>query len=72
MVSGGSLTEKVKERLDGRNDITIYVRPDARARYKFVVDAVDDVRAAGADELGLLTEKKETVQKLTAKSYRAE
>jgi biopolymer transport protein ExbD/biopolymer transport protein TolR len=59
MVSGGSLSEKVKERLNGRNDRIIYVRADARARYKLVVDAVDEIRAAGADELGLLTEKKE-------------
>jgi biopolymer transport protein ExbD/biopolymer transport protein TolR len=59
MVSGAELTDRVKERLAGRNDRTIYVRADARARYKFVVDAVDDVRSAGADQLGLLTEKKE-------------
>src|ERR1041385_5990365 len=44
MVSGAELTDRVKERLAGRNDRTIYVRADARARYKFVVDAVDDVR----------------------------
>jgi biopolymer transport protein ExbD/biopolymer transport protein TolR len=59
MVSGGALTDKVKERMGGHNDSTVYVRADARARYKFVVDAVDDVRAAGVDELGLLTEKRE-------------
>jgi len=60
-VSREALSDKVKERLAGRNDRTIYLRADARARYKLVVDAVDDVRAAGADELGLLTEKRERV-----------
>jgi biopolymer transport protein ExbD/biopolymer transport protein TolR len=59
MVSGAELTDRVRERLAGRNDRTIYVRADARARYKFVVDAVDDVRTAGVDQLGLLTEKRE-------------
>jgi biopolymer transport protein ExbD len=59
MVSRETLSEKVKERLGGRNDRTIYVRADARARYKLVVEAVDDVRAAGADQLGLLTEKRD-------------
>ncbi len=59
LVSGAELTDRVKERLAGHNDRTIYVRADARARYKFVVDAVDDVRSAGADQLGLLTEKRE-------------
>jgi biopolymer transport protein ExbD/biopolymer transport protein TolR len=59
MVNGAELTDRVKERLAGRNDRTIYLRADARARYKFVVEAVDDVRSAGVDQLGLLTEKKE-------------
>jgi biopolymer transport protein ExbD len=27
-------------------------------RYKYVVDVVDNVRAAGVDQLGLLTEQK--------------
>src|ERR1051326_5730903 len=59
MVSYETLGDKVKERLAGRNDRTIYLRADARVRYQFVVDAVDDVRSAGADQLGLLTEKRE-------------
>ena len=58
-VSRDALSDKVKERLAARSDRRIYLRADARARYKLVVDAVDDVRAAGADELGLLTEKRE-------------
>ena len=36
----------------------MYVRADARAKYKSVVDVVDNVRAAGVDDLGLLTEQK--------------
>lgn len=58
-VSRATLTDRVKERLAGRSDQTIYLRADARARYKLVVDAVDDVRAGGVDQLGLLTEKRE-------------
>jgi biopolymer transport protein ExbD/biopolymer transport protein TolR len=59
MINSIELTNRVKEQLARRNDRTIYVRADARSRYKFVVEAVDNVRAAGADELGLLTEKRE-------------
>jgi biopolymer transport protein ExbD len=33
------------------------VRSDSRAKYGDVVKAVDEVRAAGVDHLGLLTEK---------------
>ncbi len=59
MVSDQTLSERVKERMAGRSDRTIYVRADARARYRFVVNAVDDVRSAGVDQVGLLTEKRE-------------
>jgi len=33
-------------------------RADARAKYKSVVDVVDNVRSAGVDDLGLLTDQK--------------
>lgn len=59
IVSDATLTDRVRERVSGRSDKTIYVRADARAKYKVVVEAVDDVRSAGVDQLGLLTEKKE-------------
>jgi biopolymer transport protein TolR len=54
------LTEKVKDRLANRVDKRVYLRADKRARFKYVVDVVDDVRAAGVDQLGLLTEQKKT------------
>jgi biopolymer transport protein TolR len=34
------------------------VRADARARYGLIVGAVDDLRSAGIDHLGMLTEQK--------------
>lgn len=52
------LTNKVKERVQNRVNKTVYVKADARAKYKSVVDVVDDVRSAGVDQLGLLTEQK--------------
>jgi len=33
------------------------VKADARARYERVVDVVDNLRAAGVDQLGLLTDQ---------------
>jgi biopolymer transport protein ExbD/biopolymer transport protein TolR len=57
LVSGHELINKVKDRLAGRNNNTVYVRADARARYEYVVDVVDHVRTAGVDQLGLLTEQ---------------
>ena len=53
------LTNKIKDRIAKPGaDKTVYVRADARAKYKSVVDVVDNVRAAGVDDLGLLTEQK--------------
>jgi biopolymer transport protein TolR len=53
------ITEKVKDRLAAKTDSKmVFVKADARARYKYVVDVVDNVRAAGVDQLGLLTEQK--------------
>jgi hypothetical protein len=33
------------------------VKADARAKYERVVEVVDNLRAAGVDQLGLLTEQ---------------
>ena len=57
-IDPAALTNKIKDRIVNRTDKTVYVRADARAKYKYVVDVVDNVRAAGVDDLGLLTEQK--------------
>jgi biopolymer transport protein ExbD/biopolymer transport protein TolR len=55
-----AITNMVKDRLANRLDKTVFVRSDARAKYGDVVKVVDEVRSAGVDNLGLLTEKLET------------
>jgi len=51
------LPPKVKDLLTNRLDKTVFIKADARARYEKVVDVVDNLRAAGVDNVGLLTEK---------------
>jgi biopolymer transport protein ExbD len=51
------LPAKVKDLLTNRIDKTVFVKSDARARYEKVVDVVDNLRAAGVDNIGLLTEQ---------------
>jgi biopolymer transport protein ExbD/biopolymer transport protein TolR len=51
------LPPKVKDMLTNKLDKTVFVRADQRARYEKVVDVVDNLRAAGVDQLGLLTEQ---------------
>ncbi len=58
-VDPSQLGRMVQDKLADKPGKTIYVRADARAQYKAVEDAIDDVRTAGVDEVGLLTQKKE-------------
>ncbi len=51
------LPPKVKDLLANRIEHTVFLRADSRARYEKVVDVVDNLRAAGVDQLGLLTEQ---------------
>src|SRR5574340_130890 len=53
------ITGQVKDRISNKLDKTVYVKSDARAKYGDVVAVVDDIRAAGVDSLGLLTERVE-------------
>ena len=50
---------QVREKLADKAGKTIFIRADARAQYRAVEDAVDAVRTAGVDNVGLLTQKKE-------------
>jgi biopolymer transport protein TolR len=59
-ISVDTLTTKVKDRLANRPDKRVYVKADARAHFGAVVQVVDSVRAAGVDDLGLLTEQRKT------------
>jgi biopolymer transport protein ExbD/biopolymer transport protein TolR len=50
------LPTKVQDLLTNKLDKTVYIRADARAKYQAVEDVVDNLRAAGVDQLGLITE----------------
>lgn len=56
------LGTKVQEKLSNTPGRTIFVRADARAQYRAVEDAIDAVRTAGVDSVGLLTQKREAGQ----------
>jgi len=60
LITIDGLTTKVKDRLANKPDKRVYVKADMRARFGGVVEVVDAVRAAGVDDLGLLTEQKKT------------
>src|SRR5947209_18698309 len=56
-VQKDDLTGQIKDRIANRLDKTVYVRSDARAKYGDVVAVVDEIRSAGVDQLGLLTQR---------------
>ena len=57
MVPPDQLGSKVKDLQQNRTDKTVYLRGDARARFSSVTDVIDNLRTAGVDQLGLLTEE---------------
>jgi len=48
---------RVRDLLTNRLDKTVYIKADMRSKYERVTDVVDNLRAAGVDQLGLLTEQ---------------
>ena len=51
------LPGKVRDLLTNRVNKMVFIKSDQRARYEKVVDVVDNLRAAGVDQVGLLTEQ---------------
>jgi len=68
-VPGDALVQRILATMATRADKTVFIRADARARYGFLVAAVDDLRSAGVDQLGLLTEQKSFVPSGTREPY---
>jgi len=58
-VAVSELGARVRDKIADKPGKTIYVRADARAQFRAVEDAIDAVRTAGVDEVGLLTQKRE-------------
>jgi biopolymer transport protein ExbD len=57
MIQSDQLAGKVKDLQQNRNDKTVYVKADARARFASVTDVIDNLRNAQVDQVGLLTEE---------------
>jgi len=56
-VSIEDLGVKVADMVSSKLDKTVFVRSDFRAKYGDVVQVVDNIRNAGVDKVGLLTER---------------
>jgi len=56
-VSIDDLAAKVNDLLATKLEKTVFVKSDLRAKYGDVVLVVDNIRNAGVDKVGLLTER---------------
>lgn len=59
-VSVNNLTSDIQKEIKGRLNKVVFIKSDERAKYGVVVQAVDDIRAAGVQQLGLITQKSPT------------
>jgi biopolymer transport protein ExbD len=53
------IADQVRDRISNRLDKTVFVKSDGRAKYGDVVKIVDEIRAAGVDNVGLITDRAE-------------
>ena len=57
-IAVSELGSAVQNKLADKPGKTVYFRADARSQYRVVEDAIDAVRTAGVEEVGLLTDKR--------------
>jgi biopolymer transport protein ExbD len=55
-VTSDQLPEKIRDLLTNKTDKMVYIKADYRTKYSAVEDVVDNARAAGVDQIGLITE----------------
>ncbi len=66
LVQPDQLGSKVKDLQTNRSDKTVYIRGDARARFSGITEVIDNLRIAGVDQVGLLTEEVQDKKKKSA------
>jgi biopolymer transport protein TolR len=60
LINPVQLPVKIREGIDQGSERKIYIRADARARYGWVAEVLDGVRAAGIEQVGFLVEQRRT------------
>jgi biopolymer transport protein ExbD/biopolymer transport protein TolR len=56
-VASADLGPRITDMLQNKTNKEVYMRADARSNYGIVMDAIDNIRTAGVDTLGVLTEQ---------------
>ena len=59
-VSSGDLRRRVEEIFETKTQRIIIIKADEDAEYRHVMDAMDELRASGIEDMGLITERRTT------------
>jgi len=58
LVSMGDLRRKMEEALETKTQRIVFIKADIDAPYGTVMEAMDELRASGIEDMGLITENK--------------
>jgi biopolymer transport protein ExbD len=61
-VSKVDFADRVRTVLEEKNEKVVFIKGDQDASYSAIMQAMDDLRAAQIENIGLITEKKETAK----------
>jgi biopolymer transport protein ExbD len=59
-VTNGDLRRRVEEVLEGKKDRIVIIKADEDVEYSAVMDAMDELRATGIEDMGLITDPRRT------------
>jgi biopolymer transport protein TolR len=59
-VTPGDLRRRIEEALEGKKDRIVIIKADQDVEYSAVMDAMDELRASGIEDMGLITDPRRT------------
>ena len=61
-VQAGDLRRRIDELMEGQAERIVIIKADEDVEYRAVMDAMDELRAAGIEDMGLITDPRRTEQ----------
>ena len=61
-VASGQMESRIKEVLEDKSDKIVIIKADEEAPYSAVMDTMDELRHAGIEDMGLITETRRKLQ----------
>jgi biopolymer transport protein ExbD len=61
-VQGGNLRRRIEEILETKTDKIVIIKADHDVEYSAVMDTMDELRASGIEDMGLITDRRQQGQ----------